>query len=267
MLMDYKQILPRARENRVSFGLMMNLKDPTIVEMAGLVGYDFIRVDAEHNVFSLNEICSIVRAADSVGLPVIVRYIDIEDFTPLVDFGVAGFLIPHVQDGEQARRIVNILKYAPVGRRGYTSAGRAQRYGYTDIQTYRNERAKDVIVMVQIEDQSGIEHMEEIISTPGVDMVCSGRGDIAQALGLFGQTSHPDVVAVERRIVELAKKHGKLCQFYTHNPAHVEEYITQGVRVITLKSDMDMLMNGMKKSIADASAFRNSFYTKEGIED
>jgi 4-hydroxy-2-oxoheptanedioate aldolase len=73
---------------------------------------------------------------------------------------------------------------------------------------YKKEAGEEVFLMVMIEDKEGIDHMEEILAVPGLDYVAVGPGDVSQALGLFGQTDHPEVKAVIERVQKTADKYG-----------------------------------------------------------
>ncbi|GHU31595.1 hypothetical protein AGMMS50256_20330 [Betaproteobacteria bacterium] len=46
-----------------------------------------------------------------------------------------------------------------------------------------------------IESTSGLENIDAIASTPGVDYLSFGMNDLAQSLGHTGNPRHPDVVA------------------------------------------------------------------------
>lgn len=223
-------------------GFIMNLVDPAVAELAALAGYDFIRIDGEHVAYNLESVQSIVRAADSVGLPVIIRTANYENISALLDCGIAGIMAPHVRSAKQAKELVDLVKYSPVGRRGFTNNGRAHRYGCLSFDEYVNQAEQETIVEVQIEDREGIEHMEEIISTPGVDWVCSGRGDISQALGMLGKTRDPQVLAIEDQILKTAKKYKKYGQLTTSSLEEAMDFIAKGVGAITVTSDIMTLL-------------------------
>ena len=164
-----KNIKQMLREGRFVYGMVANLTDPAVIEIAGLAGYDFVRLDSEHTPFSLQEIRACVRAADCVGIPLIVRVTELDTVTGLLDFGVGGFMIPHVRSGREAREIAEAVKYHPIGLRGFSDGARAQQYGRADMQDFIQKANDEIVLMCQIEDKYGMEQMEEIIATPGID--------------------------------------------------------------------------------------------------
>ena len=230
---------------KVSYGMVVNIASPVMIELAALAGCDFVRIDMEHNLFDVNMLQHMIRTADSCGISVFIRLDQYDLIAPLVDFGIAGFMFPHVRSAEQAKMLVDKVKYAPVGRRGFCDAGRAHRYGLMPFSKYLDEAEKDIFLQVQIEDKEGIEHMEEIIATPGIDYICSGRGDIAQSLGLLGQGNHEKVTAVEDRLLQVAKDHNKRCQISASAPEQIRYYYDKGVRAFTIGDDKIYLRNAL----------------------
>lgn len=244
----------QADSGKVSFGMVVNIPSPFMAELAAVAGCDFIRIDLEHNVFNPETVQNIIRAADASGIASYARLDQYDLITPLLDFGIEGFMFPHVRSREQAQLLVEKVKYAPVGRRGFADAGRAQRFGTMNFQDYVKEAASDTFLQVQIEDKEGIEHMEEIISTPGIDYICTGRGDIAQALGLLGQGGSKEADDVEKQIIETAAKYGKRCQLSTGSPEKMIEYYQHGVRTFTIGDDRNYLLQGVKGKLTQMKA-------------
>lgn len=244
-----KSMKIRAQKGELSLGMVVNIPNPIVAELAAVAGCDFIRIDMEHNVFNVETVQNIIRAADCCGIATYIRLDQYDLITPLLDFGVEGFMFPHVRSAQQAKELVDLVKYAPIGRRGFCNSGRAHRYGRMKFFDYVEEAGRDTFLQVQIEDKEGIEHMEEIISVPGLDAVCSGRGDIAQALGLLGQGDHEKVTEVEDKIIETAARHGLRCQLSASSPEMVRYYYSRGVRNITIGDDKMFLLNGVQDKV------------------
>ncbi len=62
---------------------------------------------------------------------------------------------------------------------------------------------------VQIESKEAADNLEKTLGVDGIDMIGSGRGDLAKALGLTGQKNHPSVLALEEKIFDTARSRGK----------------------------------------------------------
>jgi 4-hydroxy-2-oxoheptanedioate aldolase len=204
----HKNIKKMAEEGITPVGMALTIPSPFMAELAAIAGFDFVWIDMEHNIFNPETVANIIRAADSAGIATMARIVQMDLILPLLDFGMIGFTIPHVHSADQARQIVDAIKYAPLGHRGYAPRGRAHRFGTMAFSSYMEEIANEVIVSVMIEDREGIEHCEEILDVPGIDYIQMGPGDLSQALDVIGQTDHPDVITMCDKILAAADKRG-----------------------------------------------------------
>ena len=73
-------------------GTFVKMNCPTAVEALGLAGLDFIIIDGEHAPLDEMHLEAMLRAADCVGLPVVVRVPVADEFHILkvLDMGAAG---------------------------------------------------------------------------------------------------------------------------------------------------------------------------------
>ena len=143
---------------------------PRRVELLAVGGVDYVMIDGEHNPIAAGDAVDMVRAAEAKGVPAMARVGENTQqvMAKYLDAGVLGVMIPMVNNGADARYVVDSVKYPPVGKRGLAGV-RANDFatspGYTDM---ANEAT---VVMVQIETRDGIDNADEIINTDGVDAV------------------------------------------------------------------------------------------------
>ena len=174
-MLERKNLKEMLKNGEMLCGLTCQLTDPTVVEIAAIAGFDYVRIEGEHAAPDFSLIRSFVRTGDGLGIPIIMRVTRTSDLTALMDLGVAGIQIPHMQSAEQAKEIVDLIKYAPVGMRGY-ALGRRQQYGKIPFREYYEKVKDETLLIVQIEDKKGLEHAEEIAAVEGVDVICTGKG-------------------------------------------------------------------------------------------
>lgn len=205
-------------EGIVPLGIYMSIPSPSIAEYAALAGFDYVMIDAEHHLFNLETIAHITRACDAYGIATTIRTSQKDAITAMLDFGVTGFRIPHVHSAEEVKELVTLIKYAPVGSRGFCSGGRAECYGTIEFNKYYKRAKEENFLMVMIEDEEGIKNMDEILAVPGLDYVAVGPGDISQSLGHISETKHPEVLQMIDKIYKTADKYGVL---YPENGAPV----------------------------------------------
>lgn len=252
--MERKNIKRMLAEGKTVCGFVANLTDPAVVEIAGIAGYDFVRLDCEHTPMSTAEIRAFIRAADTVGIPLIVRLTDPAAVTGLLDFGAGGFMIPHVRSAKEAQAIVRDVKYHPIGLRGFSDGARAQQYGNADMSSFIRKANDEIVLLCQIEDIYGIQNMEEIIAVEGIDGICSGPNDIAQSLGIPGQPGDPRVREVEEKIIATAQKYGKQMFMSAKTKERAVELIKKDVRALSLCYDYGALREAASRRL---SAFRD----------
>jgi 4-hydroxy-2-oxoheptanedioate aldolase len=68
---------------------------------------------------------------------------------------------------------------------------------------------RETLVLVVVEDSQGVENIEGILGTEGIDGVMIGSTDLSQSLKFPGQTAHPVVVEAINKILAEGKKVGK----------------------------------------------------------
>jgi 4-hydroxy-2-oxoheptanedioate aldolase len=153
-----------------------------IVEMLAAAGHDFVVVDCEHGSADLGALRAHVTAAESFGLPVVVR--TGADDPPFVlralDLGVQGVIAPHVDSVDDAVRVVRSVRYPPHGERGFAAYSRAGRYGATTAEEHRRG-ADEVLVVAMIESPAAVEVTSDITAVPGVDGYLIGTADLGAA--------------------------------------------------------------------------------------
>jgi 4-hydroxy-2-oxoheptanedioate aldolase len=197
------------REGRTAYGIYIEDPSCTMVELAGLAGFDFVRLDWCHAPFDLNIIENMIRAAECQGIVPIIRLnLDDQKISSVLEMGAMGIVVPDVSTAAEAKAAVNAAKFSPAGERGMFSASRKSGYGRVDAATFKAWSNEQIMVGVQIESLQAIENLDEILGVEGIDIVLSGRGDLSDALGVPGQKNHPLVLKAEERIFDTAMSRG-----------------------------------------------------------
>lgn len=197
------------QEGKVAHGTFCAIKDPAVVEMLGIAGYDFVIIDMEHSSASLSEIQNMVRTAELVGISPIIRVPQSAPgwYLRAAETGAHGVLVPHVTSADATRELVQAIKYPPVGDRGLDPTTRSADYGALPVQEHMDITNKEIMAMVMIEDLEAVENLEEIISVPGLDLIFIGPSDLSRACGVAGELSHEEVNKVVEKIFNVVKQY------------------------------------------------------------
>ncbi|HUR58828.1 MAG TPA: aldolase/citrate lyase family protein [Opitutaceae bacterium] len=217
-----------------ALGASVMIPSPQLVEMMGHAGFDWVLIDCEHGTISLETVELMVMAAEASGITPIARP---AQNTPghilqLMDRGVMGVQVPHVNTAEDARRAVASVKYYPLGDRGLAVGTRSSEYGFAgSMAEYTAAANRETLVCVQLEDAEAIRNADEIIAVDGIDVFFIGPSDLSQSMGHPGNAKAPEVAAAINstlaKIVAAKKTPGLPA---THENVH--KIIQQGARYI-----------------------------------
>ena len=261
--MIYRNKVKEAIQTRgVAFGTFIQTASPESAEIAAATGFDYILLDMEHGSFGIEMLVNLIRAVQLAGSTPIVRLPDDSESGILkaLDAGAIGVLIPGISNAGQVRRVIQAAHYAPRGTRGACPGTRATGHGLHEWKAHVEWCNQNIMVWVTIETLEGFQHLDEILSVPGLDGVGFGLFDFAQAMGLEGQTHHPEV---QRRIEEamaIARKNRVEIRFhiFESDPKKIEEAARQriksGIRLISCMSDRRILTKTQKEVFASLSA-------------
>ena len=183
--------------------------DPVIEEMCGLAGIDAFLLDCEHGCIGDKEIAEYVRACESSQIVPLLKLSEVNAarIQGYLDCGVMGLCIADVRCKEQAEQAVRAMKYAPLGERGISTV-RATGYGLRGSQSEEIEAAnKNTVLILMVENKEAVDHLDEILSVPGVDSVTVGTSDLSADLGHPGDRDHPEVLEAVKKVLLCARKH------------------------------------------------------------
>jgi len=191
-------------------GAFHNLQVPTVTELLGLVGLDFVIVDAEHTSITPETAENLYRAAELRDLSVITRIGENSQqvIQKFMDAGSQGVLMPLINTREDAERVVASVKYPPIGKRGLAGT-RAAAWGLGNTAEYVKMANEETLVAIQVETLEAIKNIKEIVSVEHVDVIFFGPSDISSNLGLHGQTRHPEVLSLIEKLSKEALAAGK----------------------------------------------------------
>jgi len=179
-----------------AFGVSIMIPSPQVVEMAGRLGFDWVLIDCEHGTISLETVEILAMAAESSGITPIARpkTKDADDILKVMDRGVMGVQVPHVNTVEDARQAVAAVKYHPLGQRGLAAGTRPADYGYgQSMQQYVETSNRETLVCVQLEEEEAIRNADDILGVDHVDVFFIGPSDLSQSMGYPGNSKAPSV--------------------------------------------------------------------------
>ena len=223
------KILERISRGEKALGLSMSDPSEELVEMAGLMGLDFVGFDGQHSPITPERVEQLCRVADGFGVTPTMRIPDGQESTILsyLDRGIRQITVPNLQTKAEAEALVKWTYFAPMGLRSATSLRTVFNQEAGDRTKLFEEVNANTMIVPQLESITSYENLDEILSVDGIDYFGGGKEDMAQSLGLPGKHAGPEVEDVYQKIRVKLRAAGK----------HMMEDFTESVAVFGLASE------------------------------
>jgi 4-hydroxy-2-oxoheptanedioate aldolase len=238
----------KLEQGELSLGVGVRLtRSVEIGKAMAVAGFDWLFLDMEHGVMSLEACAQISVAALDAGIAPIARVPNGEYAiaTRALDNGALGIVMPHVDTAEEAREVVSRLKYPPVGHRSMGGIG--PHYGLRSVST--GDAAKTLnaanLTVVMLETPTAIANADAIAAVPGVDVLLIGSNDLCAEMGIPGDFGNERVAEAYRVMIAACRNHGKFPGMAgIYHEAIMPRYIQMGARFILSGQDAAFLMAG-----------------------
>jgi 4-hydroxy-2-oxoheptanedioate aldolase len=243
------KIKAKLKRNEPVLLTTLHLTDPSLYELAGLMGFDGIWMDLEHHGYSVETAMALMRAARVGSTDVMVRPAKGEFMRlgRLLEAGAQGIMYPRCDDAAEAKQLVAWAKFAPLGRRGYDSANADMPYCTMDMVKYVHEANEQTFLVVQIEDPNALANAHAIAAVEGVDVLFFGPADFTVISGIPGQFDHPRVQEAIRTIADAARKAGKHWGMPCWSVEHGRQLLDRGARFLPYGADILMVKTGLEE--------------------
>lgn len=236
------------KAGKPTVGTHLHSSWPNVVEAVGHTGmYDYIEFVAEYVPFDLYALDNICRAAELHGLGSMIK-VDQEPRRFLTQRAIgSGFdsvLFADVRSADDARECVRAARpETPEGGGVHGVAARRISYmGYACSPEYV-AALNDVVVVLMIEKKAAVDHLEEILAVPGIDMIQWGPSDYSMSIGMPEARNSAEVKAVERHVLETAMRMGIPPRAEILSPDAAGYYLDMGIRHFCMNTDLTILYN------------------------
>ena len=233
------------------FGLFASLPCAFAMEVVATKGMDYICVDQQHGVTDYRDMIEMARAIEARGIVPLTRVPANEDWIigKNLDAGAQGVIIPMVSNPEQAKKAVAACRYPPKGERSNGPARAAIVMGTRD----QKALGDGVLCFPMIETREGLDKVDAIAATPGLDGLYIGPSDLAISLGLGPglDRSEPEHVAAVAKILAACQKHGIVPGIHTGSPRFAKKFSEQGFRLVTFGGDANFLRAGVERAVGE----------------
>jgi 4-hydroxy-2-oxoheptanedioate aldolase len=232
----------RIAAGEILFGTVLNMVNPTMVEICCGAGADFLFLDFEHGLRDFSDIASAIITADLCGTPALVR---VGERSPnlvarMLDAGAAGIIFPHVSTAAEAAELVSWCRYKPLGARGSGLARGSLRHVGSEFDR-RLQANRDVVCLMIVEDQEGMTNVREIAAVDGVTAIGIGPGDLSMALGAASWHDERVTSALDAMTLAVRQQPGCAVMRLALDTAAVADLVHKGVNMVLATHDAHLI--------------------------
>lgn len=249
-------IRAKLRSGGKSIGSWMQIPHPSVAEIMGQAGYDWVAVDMEHGAVAVNQLPDLFRALELGNtLPLArIAHGQPKDCKQALDAGAGGIIVPMIESAAQLVAVRDACRWPPAGTRG-VGFSRANLFGkYFDA--YREE-AQAPLLVAMIEHHRAVAELESILSVEGLDAILIGPYDLSASMGLTAQFEHPDFCATMDKIRTLAAD--KAIPAGVHvvapSPEQLQQRLDEGYLFVAYSIDSVFLQMGCDFSLVRQDEF------------
>lgn len=228
-------------------------------------GLDFVIIDMEHAPFDVEKLRLFLLGmtdkrtiAEKGNLqPDVIPIVRIpatgrEDFLAqakqVLDVGAFGVMYPSISTAVEAELAVRATRYPqlngvkdyePNGLRGRNPSNAIWYWGvpdyYAKADVWPLDPAGELLAVIQIETEQGVENIDDILSVPGVGVIFIGPSDLSADMG-YASAAAPEVEAAIQAVLQSCIKNDVACAITT-NQNTVERRLEEGFRFVTVGLD------------------------------
>ena len=222
----------------------LSIANPFTAEILAAQQFDSLTVDMQHGVIEYRDAVLMFQAMRASGVVPVARVPWLEPgiIMKTLDAGALGLICPMVNNRRQAEELVSYAKYPPLGERSFGPT----RANFSAGSDYVSEANEKIVCMAMVETAEAMNNLDEIVSTPGLDGVYIGPGDLTLSLSK-GQilprfdSDDPEFVATLKRIQSASEEAGIGAGLHCAGPDYAAKAIGWGFDLVTIGSDAKML--------------------------
>jgi 4-hydroxy-2-oxoheptanedioate aldolase len=221
-------------------------------EIMAAQGYDSITIDVQHGALDYSSVLPMFQAMRASGVVPMARVPWLEPgiIMKVLDAGAYGVICPMVNNAEQAAEFVSYLRYPPLGQRSFGPT----RVSFAAGANYGAEANGEILAFAMIETAQGMDNLDTIAATPGLDGIYVGPADLT--LGLMQgrlapafDREEPEMIAALQRIASACKEHGIRAALHCGTADYAVRAIGWGFEMTTVAGDSRLLAAAAAASV------------------
>ena len=230
----------------------LSIGNPFTAEIMAAQGYDAISIDIQHGALDYSAVLPMFQAMRASGVVAMARvpWLDPAAIMKTLDAGAMGIICPMINSRAEAEEFVSYLRYPPKGQRSFgpTRAG-------VVMPGYGLAMNDEILAFAMIETQVGMDNLEEIAATQGLDGIYVGPADLtlgtkAGRLPPGFDRQEDEMIALIQRIATVCRAAGIKAALHCGTPEYAAKAISWGYHMTTVSGDTRLLAGAAAASVA-----------------
>lgn len=249
----------KLEKGRAVIGTWSNVPSVIVTDIIASTGIDFIIIDSEHGPINFETAQNMVIACESRNVSPVMRVGGIieADVLKALDIGVHCIQIPNITTKNEIEKLIKMVKYPPIGNRGFSPFIRAGNYSSENSKELVKAANENVLVAVHIEGKEAVDNIDEILKINELNIIFIGLFDISKSLGIPGEVDNPKVLKILEEMADKINNAGKYPGTIVTTIDQMKKFINYGIKYITYSVDCEILSNGYKQINANFRALTN----------
>jgi len=231
-------------------GVWLSVPSVVSAETAARCGADFVCADLQHGAIDHSSFAGIAQAVLLGGSRPLARvaWNDMVSIGRALDMGAEGVIVPMVNSGAEAAAAVAATRYPPQGERSFGPLMGGMRDPH-----YRATANERLALIPMIETAAALHHLDDILSTPGIDAIYVGPDDLGLSLGLpLGTRDESPVFAqAVSTILAACHRHGVVPGIHATGGWGARR-LEQGFRLLAAVSELSAMQAGVTHALDHA---------------
>lgn len=246
-------------EGRATLNGWLALGNALGAEIVAAQGYDSLTLDMQHGAIDDAAMLAMLQAMRASGVTPLVRvpWLEPGAIMRALDAGAQGVICPMVNSAGEAARLVDCMRYPPLGGRSHGPL----RARLVAGESYAEEANARVLAIAMIETRAAMDALEEIAAVPGLDAFYIGPSDLTLSLseGRLPPRYDPGqemVASAIRRIVAVARANGLRVGLHCGTVEQAAQAVGWGCDMVTVGDDAQFLARGAADTVARYRALK-----------
>ena len=243
----------RIKKGEIVLGTWTVIASPTVVEIMGSCGLDFVIIDHEHGPFSFETSENMIRAAENSSCTPLIRVTEnnASNILRALEIGPHGILVPQIDSFSEAKSAIESIYYHPEGNRGVSAFTRASGFNASGIKGRNNKMNESILSILLLESAVALQNIDKILECEGIDLIYIGTYDLSHSLGTPDNVYSKEVMKALESTSKTIRNKGVACGVLAQNPQDVKNWVGMGFQFIPYIADCGIIYEAFKEKFQE----------------